>query len=177
MHPAIENLKARWLRERATMRLLRGGASAQAIAAFEARYNVVFPPEMRELYVCADGMNDLGMDDSLMCLHPLDEVVPVRDYDLGWAEGPSWTDLWFVFANFLINSHLYLIRLSSTPGDGNPVAMWSGSDERHAVARSFAEFLEIYARRDNFAGLPGTGELFPGETPTSIAPHTEPIDC
>ena len=121
----------------------RSGVPAESLATFERKHGVDLPAEMRELYALTNGM--LSFDADFVELHPIEEVVPLRDFENcgPWSDGPTWIKNWFVFANYLINSHLYLVRLDATKRNLGPVVSWDGGDLRHPIAPSFSEFLEI----------------------------------
>ncbi len=78
-------------------------------------------------------------------------MLSVRDYrsretpgEPTGREATDWTDRWFPFADFLIHSHAYAIRLTADPDDGGAVCLWDFGQERYLVAASFESFLDIY---------------------------------
>jgi hypothetical protein len=158
MSDLINRLKARWIADGLT---LRPGASPEALGAFEARYRVVLPPAFRSYLAAVDGMTgdqdrDWPTDRYSFCFWGLPALLSVRDY--GSYQIPSqptggeesdWTDRWFPFADFLIHSHAYAIRLTADPGDGGPVCLWDFGEGRHHVAPTFEAFLEIYLADSN----------------------------
>jgi hypothetical protein len=160
MSDLIDRLKARWIADGLT---LRPGASPGALDAFEARYRVVLPSAFRRYLAAVDGMTgdqdrDYPSDRYCYCFWGLPALLSVRDY---WSyqvpgqptagDGTDWTDRWFPFADFLINSHAYAIRLTADPDDGGPFCLWDFGQERYAVAPSFEAFLEIYVAGSNQA--------------------------
>jgi hypothetical protein len=74
-------------------------------------------------------------------------MVSVREFRSGGKEWPDWTDRWFPFADFLINSHAYAIRLTPDPTDGGAVCFWDFADSRNLIAPTFEGFLEKYLAR------------------------------
>ncbi len=171
MHRAITRILDRWCLEDDAKPAIRPGASPEALTRFEAKYGIILPPEMRELYATFNGMDE--MDDSWLRIHPIEEVVSVCDFDPSWPSGPSWTKHWFLFADYLIDSHAYLVRLSATPGDPGPVVSWGygEEDKRMVIAHSFAGFLEGYAldKPEQSNALLGTDEVFPDD-PKDFSP-------
>ena len=169
MHPALEQIRSRWLAEETTMASLRPGTTPEALAAFELRYGVVLPATMRELYSLADGMDGEAEDGLLIYLYPLSSIV--RGVAEWQTEVPSWAENWFQFASFLINSHCYLVRLTAEPSNPGPVALFAGGSPRNLVATSFEEFLGIYTNdgqiHDSFGprGLFGGPEDMPDDAP------------
>ena len=124
--------------------------------AIERRHGLILPAAFRELYAWTDGTAGM-VGESLIQLLPLDEVGPAlghrsveQDADppgSGWPDAPAWTRRWFVFGDYLISSHAYLIRLSPTRDDPGPVAIWHCGQDPHLwpVAPSFAAFLDLWA--------------------------------
>ncbi len=153
MSDLIERLKAKWIADGLT---LRPGASTEALGAFESRYGVVLPPAFRSYLAAVDGMTedqdrDWPSDRHSFCFWGLPALLSVRDYcsyqmpgDPTGREGADWTDRWFPFADFLIHSHAYAIRLTADPNDGGTVCLWDFGQERYPVAPSFEDFLDIY---------------------------------
>ncbi len=136
----IGRLKARWLAEGTTV---RPGASPEALDAFEAKYGGVLPPDFRAYLAAVDGTGD-EMDGERFRFWPLAEIISVRESRGGDATGPAWMDRWFPFADFLLNSHAYIIRLSAEPAEATPIAEWDFGVERWMVVPTFGDFLEWY---------------------------------
>jgi hypothetical protein len=142
-HEAIERVKARWVAEGVA---IRPGNSPEDLAAFEARYGVALPSAFRDYFAAVDGTGD-DYDGGFIRFWPLAEVQPILEYNL-WkpGEAPGLVG-WFLFADFMINSHCFVIHLTADPADGGPVASDDGDQNRQAL--SFAAFLERYlADRD-----------------------------
>jgi SMI1 / KNR4 family (SUKH-1) len=154
----IDRLKARWVAD--GLKLLPG-ASSEALDAFEARYRVVLPPAFRRYLAAVDGMTgeldrDWPSDRYSYCFWGLPTLLSVRDYrsyempgePMG-GDGTDWTDRWFPFADFLIHSHAYAIRLTADPDDGGVVCLWDYGQVRYHVAPTFEAFLDIYLASSN----------------------------
>ena len=145
----IERLKSRWSQCNIRHRL---GVSREEIQLFEARYQVCMPLDMREFFTTVDGMGENEMDDDCFSFHRLCDVKSVPEELANFGGIPDYRKimdtlpqpaLWFVFADFLIYSAAFAIRLSAG-GDGAPV-VWIGDGTRHhIVANSFSSFLHIY---------------------------------
>ena len=125
------------------------GASDAALAAFERRHDVQLPATLRALYADADG--NMG-DENLTRLWPLDEVcrlgdVPeVRD---ALGELPSEARDCFAFADYMIFSHVYAVRLTAEGRDGPvwwvlPSEPPAGVPRGAEVAPTFEAFLRAY---------------------------------
>jgi hypothetical protein len=138
-HETIERINARWAAEGIA---IRPGNSPESLAAFEARYQVVLPPAVREYFAAVDGSGD-DSDEELLRFWPLEEVIPIAEGSgRDRAELPE-LEHWFLFADFLICSHTYAVRLTPDPGNGGTVAAFNGLD-MEVQAGSFALFLERY---------------------------------
>ena len=75
---------------------------------------------------------------------PLSAFVSVRDFRGGGPEWPGWSDHWFAFADHLVNSFAFVVRLTAEPSDGGQVAIWDFAEVRSAVTPTFEEFLSLY---------------------------------
>ena len=147
----VDHALAYWARSNA---YAEPGASEAELAAFEAANSVRLPPAFAELYRAANGNHG---DANLTRFWPLAEVKRLTNDPKGSWEAmlPGARD-YFVFADYLISSHLYAVRLARVRGtsgtdDGDRV-LWvipalHGIGAAYAeVAGSFAEFLHDYVR-------------------------------
>ena len=135
---SIHEIQARWASEGVPP---RPGNPPEALAAFETRYGVILPPAFRDYFARLDGTGEHS-DDAHLRFWPLAEVEPILQYHR-WepADVPELVG-WFYFADFLINSHTFAIRLTTDPVDGGPVAYELGG--LFPLAPSFDGFLERY---------------------------------
>lgn len=94
----------------------RPGVSATDIAAFESKYGVVMPVDVRAYFIAADGTGD-AMDEGLYRFWPLTEVQPVHEVLVSdwfaYSDRYSYPDC-FVFADHCINCWDYALRLTLT---------------------------------------------------------------
>jgi cell wall assembly regulator SMI1 len=145
----IERLKSHWLHDQIR---LRPGVSLQQIEAFESRYHVCLPPDLREYFKSVDGMDEGDGDAEWFFFHPLQAVKSVPE-ELAHIRGfPDYTEIvrtlpdshsWFVIVDFVFRSAAFAIRLSD---DAVPTPVrWIGDGtHHHVVAPSFSDFLEAY---------------------------------
>jgi hypothetical protein len=92
---------------------------------------------MERYFLTVGGMRCASMDDHHLCFWPLEEVEPLGD---GWHAAET-SKGYFAFADCLIRSHAYAIRLD----DGHPnTALSTAGPELEVVASSFEEFLRQY---------------------------------
>ncbi len=126
---------------------LRRPATDAAIEAFESRYGVRLPADMRAFYTTAGGMErGYCWSDAPMAIWSLDEIEPVEAY-LGRPVEPAAgcpmtrddADAWFCFADHLLECVTYAIRLDADATASTPVV--DAHEPRGTVAASFTDFL------------------------------------
>lgn len=133
---------------------IRPGVSAEAITAFQARYRVVLPVDVRDYFLAADGTGD-DMDESYNRFWPLAEMKPVHD-DLADTGPFKYPDRFaypecFMFADYSIRCWCYAVKLTADPAQPAPVFRVTGNDPAgEQMASSFREFMERYAA-DSFS--------------------------
>ncbi|MEK6260048.1 MAG: SMI1/KNR4 family protein [Planctomycetota bacterium] len=140
----------RWRRSNLT---IRSGVSPEAITAFEAKYEVVLPTDVREYFTVVDGTGD-DLDNEMYRFLPLAEVKPVHEH-LADTEHFSYLDRFaypncFVFADYCISCWFYAVKITSDPTQPAPVFYVTGRDPHgKQMASSFREFMERYAANPN----------------------------
>src|SRR6266516_1017699 len=118
-------------------------ATREQIQSFEVNHNVKLPQDLRAYFETLNG-GDIGhegsMDDEAISFWRLDQLEALDEMTVGRSNV-------FAFGDFLIDSHLYAIQLSSHAADPTPVFIdWAGNVEQ--VASSFAEFVRGYVAKD-----------------------------
>jgi hypothetical protein len=130
---------------------IRSGLSPEAIQRFETQYNVVFPSDLREYLLVIDGM-DGETDNELLEFLPLADVKPVPEELASFAGIPDYSSIcdglpdaskFFVFADYMIRSHVYAIRLRADSHASTPV-IWICGPYWSEIAPSFSAFIENY---------------------------------
>jgi hypothetical protein len=142
-----EKLVTHW---RADGLFIRPGASEAHIRAFEKKYQVVMPPDLRAYFLCVDGMTMVlsdGEDKEGFCFWPLSRVKSATE-ELVRLEGlPPYNDQamrdYFVFADYLQWSWAYAIYLLSGASPQNPVVL-IGKEHPIKIADSFTSFVDLY---------------------------------
>jgi hypothetical protein len=138
-----ERLRERWV---ATGLPVRPGVRPGEIDAFESKYGVFLPPDLRDYFATVDGMES---DDYWLEFLRLGAVRSVPDE---MADYPAFSDIvntlpdagqHFVIANFMLSSHFYAIRLSRENSQRTPV-LWILGEHHAQIANSFTEFGERY---------------------------------
>ena len=125
-------------------------ASDADVAAFEARYGVVLPPDLRAYFTTLNGtaVGAYGMqDEHLLGFWHLDEVRTFAEELAGNGPSPPEAARTFVIADHSIWVYGFGIRLAGDSATATPVVVDIGSPY-HQVAASFTEFLEAYLRGD-----------------------------
>lgn len=130
---------------------IRAGVSADAIAKFEQRYEVVLPPTVAAYWSAVDGTGIDESDDELTCFFPLEDVRPV-DEVLDDSGGVLYSDRFaypscYVFADYCMSCWLYAVKLTNDPNQAAPVFRVTASEPKgEQIAASFLEFMTQYSR-------------------------------
>ena len=113
------------------------------ILAFEKTYRLRMPSDLRNYFLTMDGSGEsLGSD--MFSFWPLSTMEPLSDY---LTEG-IYTDRLdypncFIFADWCVNSHMYLIELSAT-SLRNPVSIYAGNGRNPPISQAFDDFIDLY---------------------------------
>jgi cell wall assembly regulator SMI1 len=140
MFSVAETLKRFWLRQGMK---LNAGASEAELAAFEHKYNIRLPEDLREYFAAVngfDGSEHWMTDENVITFLSLSEVKPLSEY---WSPDVADADSYFVFADYSISAHVYAIRLWNDLGNGNAVVV-AYDGKPIEVANSLAKFAEGY---------------------------------
>ena len=138
-----EIVKRHWLRQ--GIRLCHGASAAQ-ISAFESKYDVRLPEDMRECLSVVNGFENGECDDEYITFFLLEEIERLNASAWGL---PAPADSYFVFADWSISAHVYAIHLSKEI-IYNPVVVTC--EKLVKVADSFGEFMQGYVE-GNYAVL------------------------
>jgi hypothetical protein len=148
MVPSIEDLKTFWLRQGIK---LRRGASQDELSAFEARYNIRVPEDLREYFAAVNGFEGSeheATDDEAITFLGLDQMKPLSEY---WSPAVADSDSYFVFADYSIAAHVYAIHLDASVHRNDVVVVYDRTVE---VANSFAKFIEDYLEKNDAVLFP-----------------------
>lgn len=124
---------------------LAPAVSSQQIAEFERRDHIRLPSDLREYVSLCNGLShDAGgqwdRDDlGLIEFWPLDRWSVLRE---PLPDHLGLSTSYFMFADFLLSSHEYGIRLTDDPGDSGSVIAYGGPAA--VVAPSFSAFIAAY---------------------------------
>lgn len=145
MNTIGECLKQFWLHD--GIKLQRGVSEAE-LREFEQKYNLLLPDDLKDYFSTVNGFADSGCDENLITFMPLAEVLPSSQ---AWVLEVPDADSYFVFADYSISCHVYMIRLRNDLSFGNPVFIAYDRNPEQ-IAGSFSEFVEGYLA-DNYKVL------------------------
>jgi hypothetical protein len=135
-------LKNHWLSQGIE---INPGVSNEELTAFESRYHVSLPSDMRDYFLMVNGMAVGVSDHALIRFWSLNEVKPIPEEAPGYSD-PSYirdAQSLFLFADYCIWSHAYAIRLSSSHDTSNPVTV-IGDETPTRMFDSFSELVSSY---------------------------------
>ena len=114
---------------------LNSPANTQQIAAFENLNGVIFPEDFRTYLLLANGFSGGSTDQSMISFWPLEDFKTISRNSM---------ETFILFADFLIESHYYAIKLRS-PENAQLGSIWAIAGQHFAfVAKSFVDFIEVY---------------------------------
>lgn len=137
-----ESLKRHWSWHNVD---INAGVSKAELDSFEARHRVVLPEDLREYFLCVNGMPHDVVDDGMIRFWMLDEVLPITQgapafSDPRYVQHP---ESLFLFADFSIWAHAYAIRLGSVALQSNEVLI-IGYKSPVTISQCFSEFVDQY---------------------------------
>jgi len=113
---------------------------------FARKYRVALPDDLCAYFAAINGMEDSFFDMNMMSFWRLSRVVPLPDPKVwGYKDVPGLEDVecYFVFGDFMIESHYYAIKLTEN-GEDSGAVISTAADCPYRVADSFGEFLWLY---------------------------------
>src|SRR5262245_9005382 len=131
---------------------LGSGVSQPALKSFESNYGVEFPEDFHDYISTIGGMEEGFSDSNLVSFWLFDQIKSVPEMLTHFAGIPNYSrigkhlkepDSYFVFADFLIWSHVYAIKLNSNQSEKNQI-LWICGSEHKQIAESFSIFLQMY---------------------------------
>lgn len=139
MNTAGESLKQYWLQQGIKLKL---GASEIELRAFENKYNVHLPEDLKDYYSTVNGF-DGSVDEDFIAFLPLDEIEPLSKR---WSKKPD-AKSYFIFADYSISCHVYAIHLTNETKINNPILI-AYDDTPIQIADSFSAFAQSYLNND-----------------------------
>ncbi len=129
----LNEVLGRWRRDR--VRLLPPHEEKFIVAALSKTGRDI-SRDVISLYSAVGGMEDYEMDSHCWSLWSLDRLV---------SENFNYARPYILFADFLINSHLYCLRYESE--ESSVHIDYFNNEEPQFVANSLTEFFELYLRK------------------------------
>ena len=121
------------------------GVSKAELDSFEAKHSVVLPEDLRDYFLCVNGMPQDVVDDGMIRFWMLEELQPLPQGAPAFSD-PSYIqnpESLFLFADYSMWAHAYAIRLGSVPLQSNEVVI-IGYKSPVTVSQYFSEFVEQY---------------------------------
>jgi len=124
---------------------INSGVSEADLITFQTQHAVVLPDDLRNYFLCVNGMAPDVMDDQLIRFWMLDEVRPLNECapEFSHPEYIQRAESIFLFADYSIWAHAYGIRLESFPSESNEVFI-IGYDSPVKISDSFSNFVDHY---------------------------------
>lgn len=144
------------------------GASQEAIDAFEARYQVCLPEELRTFYLAYGGLGSGWLDGNdwrvVFDFSTLDDLRLMDDCnDAALAYTPTTRDPGFYFqiADFFIESHVYAVRVTANATARAPIfALFGRGYQGYQCADSFDAFARMYIEAPDLVTAPPNREIW-----------------
>lgn len=137
-----KSLKQYWLQQGIKLKL---GASEIELSAFENKYNVRLPKDLKDYFSTVNGFDDSDVDGEFITFLPLDEVEPLS---INWSQSPE-AKSYFIFADYCISCHVYAIKLTKDTEFDNPIFIdFNDNKNPTKIADSFSEFAQSYLKND-----------------------------
>lgn len=141
MNALLERLREHWQSQNLQV---GSGASEEEVVAFERAHGVALPPLLREYVRELNGLANCDCDADLIFFWPLGRIEgEVRDWSGRYGDQGRNC---FVFADWSISCHDFVIRLSPDPEAPAPAFVTYHSLQ--PIAASFREFIERYLEGD-----------------------------
>src|SRR5262249_45683667 len=124
---------------------IRPPAGQEAIQAFESKYNVVLPADMREYFLTVDGMED-ELDPGMNRFWPLEMVKPVEEELSECHKDRLAYPGCFVFVDHCIWCLAWAVRLGkeSVVSSGPVFQVTASEVPGRQIAPCFTAFVEMY---------------------------------
>lgn len=137
-----ESLKHFWLQQGIK---LKPGASEIELFAFENKYDVRLPEDLKNYFSTVNGFDDSDADEEYITFLPLEEIEPLS---MNWSQAPE-AKSYFIIADWSISCHVYAIKLTKDNEFNNPMFIdFNNKKIPTQIADSFSEFAQSYLKND-----------------------------
>src|SRR5690242_6044151 len=133
-----ESLKRHWSSHDVE---INAGVSKAQLDSFESKHWVLLPEDLRDYFLCVNGMRPDVVDDGMIRFWMLKELQPLPEGAPAFA-APSYIQhpqSLFVFADYRIWTHAYTIRLTKVSSQSHEVVI-IGYKSPVTIAQCFSEF-------------------------------------
>ena len=137
-----ESLKRHWSSHDVE---INAGVSEAELKAFEEKYGVVLPDDLRDYFRCVNGMPPDVVDDGMMRFWMLEEIGPLPQGAPQYSDGTyvQNPETLFLFADYSLWAHAYAIRLGNRALESNEVII-IGYESPKSISDSFSRFVDTY---------------------------------
>jgi hypothetical protein len=137
-----ESLRRHWASNNVE---INGGVSEAQLSAFEHKYDVTVPQELRDYFLSVNGMPSDVVDTEMIRFWMLEELGPLPELapdfaDPRYIENPESV---FLFADYSIWAHAYAIRLTKAVTESNEIFI-IGPKSPLLLCGSFSDFVDRY---------------------------------
>lgn len=124
---------------------INAGVSEAELQAFEQKYSMVLPGDLRDYFRCVNGMPPDVVDDGMIRFWMLEEIEPLPQGAPQYSDGTyvQNPETLFLFADYSIWAHAYAIRLGIKASESNEVII-IGYESPKSVSDSFSTFVDTY---------------------------------
>ena len=137
-----ESLKQFWSQQGVKLKL---GASEIEIFAFENKYNIRLPEDLKVYFSTVNGFDNSDVDEEFITFLPLEEIEPLS---INWSQVAE-AKSYFIFADYSISCHVYAIKLTIDTKFDNPIFIdFNDNKSPTQIADSFSEFAQSYIKND-----------------------------
>lgn len=128
----------------------------EKLTRFETTHKLIIPDDLRAYFRLPDIKSLSNYSDFLFEFYGIDEFKSVKDEVGDFGGIPDYRNIvnvlpqhenCFVFAEFMIHSGIYAIRLFESEADKNKIYAIVGGNYK-LIADSFNEFISLYKNRD-----------------------------
>ncbi|HKB65781.1 MAG TPA: SMI1/KNR4 family protein [Pyrinomonadaceae bacterium] len=139
---AGESLKRHWSSHNVE---INAGVSEARLKAFEEKYSVVLPDDLRDYFRCVNGMAPDEVDDGMIRFWMLEEIEPLPQSAPQYSDGTyvQNPETLFLFADYSLWAHAYAIHLENTELESNEVII-IGYESPKLISDSFSKFVGTY---------------------------------
>ena len=123
---------------------LQPPAAPEELDAFEHKHSIHLPPDFRELYQRANGMDNRSADSNFVYFWPLEEIEKENGVQIVDRPDGRWVDI--AFLDSMICAPIYWLRISPD-GESKIVMDYEGPEKAPVVADSIRDLAAAYPEK------------------------------